>query len=1042
MHKFITFLAAAATFTATSASADVPWMNPAHFNEGTVPYHATFKSYPSPEKALEGGECDNVKSLDGEWRFHWSQSPDGAPEGFQSVDFDDSNWATIAVPSNWELNGYGKPIYTNVKYVFPANPPEVPVDDNPTGCYRRAFTVPSDWNGDEVFLHFDGATASMTVWLNGKYLGYVQNSKGPAEFNITDDLHHGENILACRVMRWSDGSYMEDQDFWRLSGIDRPVYIYSTPKIRVRDFFAKPTLTSNFKKGILNMDIDVENFTEKENDITLGVALYDGQKLIASRKEKINVRPGNNEIVFPEIKNLNIRPWNAEYPELYTLLISIDGRETVRSRIGFRNVDIVNGQLRVNGRPIQIHGVNLHEHHPATGHVMDRETMIKDIKLMKQNNINAIRTSHYPQLPEFYELCDEYGMYVVDEANIEMHGMGDDPWAVYDRAKHPAWRPDWRDAVLDREYALVERDKNHPSVITWSLGNESSNGTNFVEAYNWIKQRDPSRPVQYEQAKEAANTDIICPMYPSMEYMAEYASRDGVTRPFIMCEYAHAMGNSTGNFLEYFEIINNSPHMQGGFIWDWVDQGLDAKDGNGNHYWAYGGDFNAGEYTHDENFCINGLVMPDRTPHPGLKEVKYGYQDFKIQGLGEKGDFRICNNTSFTDLDNYTIAYTIKHQGLVMDTGTLHAKCAPGECVDLKIDLPLIAIPDEVFIDVRILTDKETKAVPAGHEVATHQWKIQDYDYPEWKIYWTEAQEYEDKGNTLTIWNHKNGNMKVVIDKNSGLITEYSINGVNMLAEPLRPNFWRAPTDNDWGEGMHVKSNAWRTAANNMKLTDFRFDPETITAKAFFDLPEVDSKLILTYQVDCFAKLLVDFDLKVGENAPELMRVGMEWPVDRSFDNLAWYGRGPEENYSDRKESTFVGWWEKTADEMFYPYIRPQETGNRTDVRRARLLRDDIALEVRMQGEPFNISLMPVRPADLDPGLTKKQMHASDVVRNRTMNFLNIDLAQRGLGGDNSWGASPHSQYRLYPGRDYHYSVLFKLEDLTLPSLPVVYDEE
>lgn len=1014
MTRLITIVAATAVSTLIS-SADVPWMNPGHYKEGTVPYHATFKSYATEADALGKVGSDAVTSLDGEWRFQWTPTPAVAPQGFEAPDFDDSGWDTIAVPSNWELQGYGKPIYTNIKYVFPTNPPFVPEDDNPTGCYRRTFTAPADRDNCNVYLRFEGGTASMTVWVNGKYAGYIQNAKGPAEFDITDKLHDGENILACKVMRWSDGSYLEDQDFWRLSGIDRPVSIYTAPKLRVSDFIAKAALDSSLKNGVLNLDVDIENTTGKAEKVEVAMKLFDGDRQVASAIMDVKASEGNNTVQFPAVNIPDIKPWSAETPALYTLLITLNGRETVSAKIGFRNVDIVDGQLRVNGRAIQVHGVNLHEHHPATGHVMDRATMIKDIELMKQNNINAIRTSHYPQLPEFYDLCDEYGMYVVDEANIEIHGMGVDPWDTYDKTRHPAWRDDWRGAILDRQRSLVERDKNHPSVIIWSLGNESSNGTNFLAGYDMIKRRDPSRPVQYEQAQEYDDTDIVCPMYPSMEYMAEYASRENVTRPFIMCEYAHAMGNSTGNFGEYFDIINSSPHMQGGFIWDWVDQGLDAVDGNGNRYWAYGGDFNASDYTNDENFCINGLVMPDRTPHPGLKEVKHFYQDFIISKLDDKGNFSIANNFAFTPLDDYTVRYRLLCDGNPLSEGEMKASCAPGEVVTLKLPLPGSLPEGEILACVSIITDNPAPAIPAGHEVASAQWSL-GTDYKPAAAAAQPARMISDGPDAVTFVS-ADGDVSVTVDKRTGLLRDFSIDGSNILADSPRPNFWRAPTDNDWGEDLHIKSNVWRTAGQTMRLTGFEVNESKAEVKARFDIDATGSRLTLTYTLDADGRLLVDYDLEVPDDAPEILRVGMEWPIDRSNDTLTWYGRGLEENYSDRNTATMLGIYEMKADEMLYPYIRPQETGNHTDVRWAQVG----PLFVEMTDMPLNVSLLGVRPSALDPGLSKKQMHASDVVRDLHRNYLNIDMTQRGLGGDNSWGASPHAPYRLHPGH-YHYS--------------------
>jgi len=1015
MKKTTAIIAAVVSPLLWCAAAE-PWMSPAHFNEGTVPYHASFKSYPTPDDALRGGDSPSTMSLDGEWRFHWSQSPDGAPAGFEAVDFDDSGWDTIAVPSNWELEGYGKPIYTNIKYVFPANPPVVPTDDNPTGCYRRSFSVPAEWGDRSVFLKFEGATASMSVWVNGIYAGYVQNAKGPAEFDITDKLTAGENTVACRVMRWSDGSYLEDQDFWRLSGIDRPVSIYASPKVRIRDFFAKASLDRSLKNGGLEIAIDVENLSGKSKSGVVDVKLYDGDKAVASARKKYSAKPGNNELRVGKMKVAGVKPWSAETPYLYTLVMTMDGGESVSSRIGFRNVEIAGGQLRVNGKAIEVHGVNLHEHHPATGHVVDTATMRMDIELMKRNNINAVRTSHYPQLPVFYDLCDEYGLYVVDEANIEIHGMGVDPWDRYDKNIHPAYDPQWRDAILDRHHALVERDKNHPSVIVWSLGNESANGDNFIAGYEWMKQRDPSRPVQYEQAGERENTDIVCPMYPSMDYMREYAARENVTRPLIMCEYAHAMGNSTGNFQEYFDIIRSSPQMQGGFIWDWVDQGLDAYEGDGRHYWAYGGDFNAQEYTHDENFCINGLVMPDRTPHPGLKEVKKVYQDLLVEPAGY-GKFRVHNNFSFNNLNGYTIAYKVICNGGEILAGTRKADCVPGEYAEFDMELPGDLPDGELFAEVHVTADNAVPAIPAGHEVAAHQWPIGDGRYVSQHKSSVAAETLSDDNGTVTFAS-ADGTVKVMIDKRSGLLREYSRNGKNVLAESPRPDFWRAPTDNDWGEGMQVKANAWRTAGQTMRLTGFDVDPASATATATFDIAATGSRLKLAYSLDADGGLRVGFDLDVAENAPELMRVGMEWPLDKSHDTLQWYGRGPEENYSDRRDAAFMGIWEATADDMLYPYIRPQETGNHTDVRWA----SAGEIFVEMTDTPLNVSLLPLRSEALDPGLSKKQMHTTDVVRDRTHNFLNIDLAQRGLGGDTSWGTSPHEAYRLYPGKHYGYS--------------------
>ena len=606
----------------TIMHAQVPeWENPEIFGINKEPARATALPYSNTTQAIADVYSDSpyYQLLDGTWKFHWSKQPADKPEGFYKENYDVSRWENIKVPGNWEIQGFGIPIYTNINYPHPTTPPFISHDDNPVGCYIREFDILQAWNGRRVYLHFESGLAAMYLWINGQYVGYSQVTKSPSEFDITPYIQPGKNRIAIEGYRWSDGSYLEDQDFWRLSGFDRSVYLYSTDQVRIRDFFVKSDLDDSYKNGLFSLDINIKNFLKNQEKAKVEIQLLDAAgKQIVKTEETVSLSPEKETIVpfFTKISSPNL--WSNETPYLYTLLLILkDGNgktlEVTSCKTGFRKVEIKNAQLLVNGKAILVRGVNLHEHHPVTGHVQTEEMMRKDIALMKQHNINAVRTSHYPQSPLWYKLCDKYGLFLVDEANLESHGLGYGPENV-------AHFPEWREAHLDRAIRLVERDKNHPSVIIWSMGNEASNGKAFFDMYDWIKNRDNTRPVQYEQAGEDRNTDIVCPMYPHVESMKRYASRTDAARPYIMCEYAHAMGNSSGNFQEYFDIIATSPHMQGGFIWDWVDQGLKAKDDSGRDYWAYGGDIGGYQYTHDQNFCANGLIDADRKPHPGFRK--------------------------------------------------------------------------------------------------------------------------------------------------------------------------------------------------------------------------------------------------------------------------------------------------------------------------------------------------------------------------------------------------------------------------------------
>ncbi|MDE6565273.1 MAG: DUF4981 domain-containing protein [Muribaculaceae bacterium] len=998
----------------------VDWENPRVFAEGRLAPRATFYPYATVGEALAGNvwQSPRVMSLNGEWSFRYSPNPESRPADFYKAGYDVSSWDKIEVPSNWEMKGYGTPIYTNTKYVFPANPPFVPHDDNPVGSYKRSFTLDkATVDGSRTYLHFDGSTAGMYVWVNGKKVGYVQSQKNPAEFDITEFVKPGENEVACEVYRWTDGSYLEDQDFWRLSGLDRNVYIYNTDKRgRIADFFVKADLDSKYRTGLFSVDVKLDS----SEPLSLNATLYDaaGRKVYSAGK-----KVGADADVTFDAKLSKVNKWNYDSPYLYKLVLDLrdaSGKtiEATSANVGFRKVEIKNSQLLVNGVPVEVHGVNMHEHNPYGGHDISEEIMMKDIRTMKQHNINAVRTSHYPQPPLWYELCDRYGIMLVDEANIEAHGLG--VWNVSDEAKktHPGHAEMWHDAILDREISLVERDKNHPSVIVWSLGNETSNGTNFMDSYDWIKERDNTRPVQFEQAGEGCNTDIICPMYPDYSRIEEYGKREGDKRPYIMCEFAHAMGNSTGNFQELFDLIRTYPSLQGGFIWDWVDQGFKTKDENGREYWSYGGDYGATGYTHDENFCINGLVDPDRTPHPGLSEVKKVYQDIRFSSSEPaKGLVTVENHFPSRSTEPYAFSWELLRDGNKVDGGTFEAVVAPQSSKTVKLALPALEKGSDYALSIYAKTKSGDEIIPEGHEVAREQFILATKDLAVTPLAEAKAK-ISQNGD---FWTAEAAGAVMTFDARNGELRNYTIDGKRIISRPMTPSFWRAPTDNDFGNNFHVKSNAWRTAAENRRLVSFSRDGNSL--KAVYRLQEVPSDYTVTYTPLADGSLRVDVAWKADEGAftPELSRFGMLITMPKSCDNFAWYGRGPQENYSDRRTAAFMGRYSGKVADMRWHYIRPQETGNHTDVREATLT-DNAGFGIEVRGlQPLEVSALDVLPSALDPGLVKHQQHDSDVSPALHDVYLYVDLAQRGLGGDNSWGALPYKQYRL-DGKEYSYS--------------------
>lgn len=1005
-------LVIAFVIASVAVAQDPYWENPEVYAENKLPARATLIPYLAADDALKRGESPLVMDISGEWKFSWSATPDAAPEGFEAVDYDDSAWGSIPVPGNWEINGYGVPIYTNVNYPHPMNPPYIPHTDNPTGCYRYKFTLPEAWDARRTILHFESGLAAMHIWVNGAKVGYSEGTKTAVEFDITEYLHSGDNLLAIKGFRWCDGSYLEDQDFWRLSGFDRAVKLYSVDNVRIGDVFAIGDLDRSYKMGLYDAVVEIESVDDALFTGFVELTLFDAEGRTVKRLTK-SVEVADRCAVSFTFKLPKVRVWSHEHPNLYTSVITLkraDGAvvESTSCRTGFRKVEIRDAQLLLNGRRLMINGVNLHEHNPATGHVINRELMLKDIELMKRNNINAVRTSHYPQPTEWYDLCDEYGLLLVDEANIEAHGCGTGYQESYPDF-HPSHRPEWKGAHHDRIRSMVERDKNHPSVIIWSMGNESSDGEVYNEAYRWIKGRDRSRFVQFEQGYGGPNTDITCPMYPPMAELRAYAERENPTKPYIMCEYAHAMGNSTGNLREYFDIMEGKAHMQGGFIWDWVDQGIDATGRDGRHYWAYGGDFGAWMYTHDENFCCNGLVSPDRTPHPGLNEVRKVYQDLEFELVDDKR-LRVYNNMHDTDLSEFSLWYDVCRNGVnVSSVEEVECpRCPVGGSVDMPIEYAIDDSDAEWTLTVYACCNEKPELLNERHIVAEEQFVLQPYSFPtacpEGKI------EVERGDGWIAAYVGQTGAM---FHTGNGRLMRYVSEGRDIMKELPEPWFWRAMTDNDWGEGLQRTANVWRTNRRKaLGATVEEFDDRVVVKGEYYlvDAPSYYTT-IYTFRADGSLQVEVEWR-RDGEYVPELPRFGMRMSFAEDYKNFKFYGRGPWENYADRCESSFLGLYAQSTDEQLFSYVRPQESGNKTDVRWLELTNAE-GVGIRVEGlQSLSVSAMPYRSEDLDPGMTKKQMHYSDIEPRREV-ILHVDLAQRGLGGDTSWGASPHDPYRL-----------------------------
>ena len=1017
---FLLVITSLLSLPSPATRADAPdWENPAVFGINKLPPRASSQPFATREAALSTAAEDSSRrvTLNGDWHFQWSPDPDSRPQDFWKTDYDCSGWDTLSVPSNWQLHGHGTPVYSNITYPFAKDPPRVTGEPpegytnanarNPVGSYRRTFTLPEGWSGRRVYLQFDGVDSACYVWVNGERVGYSQDSRTPAVFDVTDQLQSGANTLAVEVYRYCDGSYLEDQDFWRLSGIFRDVFLWSTGDAALWDYTVTAALDEQYADGELTVECVLKNSSAVKSRYLVDLELLDESGSVVVAVDAVLDVVGAEMNFELESQVPRPRQWSAEKPNLYQLLLTLkdaDGRtlEAHRCDVGFREVEIKDGLLHVNGQIVTLKGVNRHEHEPETGHVVSVESMVRDIRLMKQFNLNAVRTSHYPDDHRWYELCNRYGLYVVDEANIESHGMGYGPESL---AKDPAWGP----AHLARVQAMVERDKNQPSVIIWSLGNEAGNGVNFMECYDWIKGRDASRPVQYEQAHfDKRNTDIRCPMYALMPRIEKYA-RNNPDRPLILCEYAHAMGNSVGNLQDYWDLIESYPHLQGGFIWDWVDQGLTKTTDDGQEFFAYGGDF--GDAPNDADFCLNGLVGPDRKPNPHLWEVKKVYQHIAFRRVDDDGPkLEIRNKYSFSDLSDLEIRWELRESGRTLDSGSLGT--IPVEPGQVKLVPPNRKMPEmvpgkEYLLTVSAVLKEPTSWADAGHVVAWEQLPLTEWapsvaaDNDSWKIRETdEAFEASSDG------------VSVAVSKSDGALTSFRVDGNELLSSPLVPSFWKHPNNNQWGNKFPRRLGYWRDAADKLKLTGLEIVDGALVAS--YELDGIDAAYRLTYSLtaDSGLKIAAAYEPR-GEGIPKLPRFGLKTEVPKRFSNVQWYGRGPHETYWDRKTGGEIALYRDTVDAWNHAYLRSQDVGNRADVRWATLT-DEGGVGLKVVGvQPISFSAWPFTLADLQAA-----KHPHDLPR-RDINTVFIDWKLHGVGGDNSWGAKTHPEYTL-PGDEPH----------------------
>lgn len=1031
------FSCACLAVLSAEAQKDKPWWLDPEVNEvNTMAPRAAFFAYETENlaKADQKARSERYLSLEGKWKFNFSKDHDKAPRDFYSLKYDDSQWTDFPVPGILELNSYGDAIYSNNGYPwrtqFRPEPPFVEERNNYTGSYRKMVTVPADWKGERIYLHVGSATSNLMVWVNGKFVGYSEDSKVSAEFDLTKYLTPGkENLIAMQVMRWCDGSYLEDQDFWRFTGIAREVYLYARPQAHIADLFITPDLVNNYQDGTLEVKLNAVG--AKGETVMFSLKDKEGKE-VAAQTAKVG---GNGEVkVNFDIKNP--LKWTAETPNLYTLYTTLmDGKqvaEVVPQRVGFRKVEIKNAQVLVNGQPVLFKGANRHELDPVTGYVVSMDRMLEDIRVMKELNINAVRTCHYPNDPRWYELCDIYGIYMVAEANIESHGMG---YGDKTLAKEPTYEK----AHLERNESNIKIYKNHPSIIFWSVGNEAGYGPNFEKAYDLVKAYDPSRPCQYEQAGQNGKTDIFCPMYYDYGGCDKYSQGDN-PRPLIQCEYAHAMGNSMGGFKEYWDMVRKYPKYQGGFIWDFVDQGLRVKNKQGKTIYAYGGDF--GRYpTSDHNFNCNGIINPDRKPNPHANEVRYYYQNIWATAKDLKaGEVEVYNENFFKSLDDVELQWTLESEGKVLANGRNALDIPAQQKRVVKLDgysLPA-DVKGEVVLNLDFVLKKAEPMLDAGYAVAREQFVVNPYTFPTMESvlavtsgkYDTRKVEKEEKVAWVTL---SAGNTSVTFNHWNGWIDYLDVDGKPMLEEgyAITPDFWRAPTDNDYGAGTQRKLHAWKNP--EMKMKSFKVVENEGKAEkgveVVYDMPSVEATLTMTYTLTPAGELVVNEAMTVNKDAkhkPELMRYGMQLVMPKAYNMLTYYGKGPGENYIDRNNGDRLGVYDAKVADQYWGYVRPQESGNKTEVRYWQV-KDENGKGLEFYSfAPMECSTLNYLASDLDDGWDKNahQSHSGDLTP-RDFSVVKLAARQRGLACVNSWGAIPLEQYRM-PYQDYSFTYVIR----------------
>ena len=1010
-----------------------------------LPLHTLHFAYDPNDFAGTGAEyldkkkSMNYLSLDGTWKFNWVANADERPTDFYKTDLDDSKWNNIQMPGNWEMLGYGQPEYVNVGFGwrghFDQQPPAVPTKDNHVGSYRREINIPANWDGKRVIAHFGSVTSNIYLYVNGKFAGYAEDSKVAAEFDITPFLKKGKNLIAFQTFRWCDGSWCEDQDFWRLSGPARENYLYARSKEhRLLDVRVETELKNNYKDGALNITAKVQGNTLAY----FGLYDPDGKEVIVTGTDNVK-----NGVAKYQLRVKNVRKWSAETPNLYTLVVSPIQNggmylpyEIVQVKVGFRKVEIKNKQFLVNGQPVLLKGADRHEIDPDEGYNVSEQRMIQDIMMMKRMNINAVRTSHYPNDPRWYDLCDKYGLYVVAEANQESHGFqyGDDAAAK---------KPEFAKQIMERNQHNVSMFFNHPSIVTWSLGNETVMGDNFLKAYKWIKEQDKTRPVQYEQARRGEGTDIFCPMYYSVAASEKYAKDPNSPMPLIQCEYNHTMGNSGGNLSDYWDLIRKYPILQGGFDWDFVDQALHRnivkpmsilpyKMNNEELRkieYCYGGDYNKYDPS-DNNFNCNGIIGPDRQMNPHAYEVAYQYQNIWAKMVNaETGEVSVHNENFFRDLSNYALAWSLEEDGVETQNGTIADLDVPAQQTkNFTIPYDKSKIKGkEVFLNIDFRLKEAEPLLTAGQVMAYAQLPVVTKQACSGDCSKMLAQGHGKKKMKLAA--KKNNvvavttpNLTFKIDRSTGLISEYAYNGKSLLGEggTLKPNFWRAPTDNDMGAGLQKKFQAWKNPQMNLKNIDVKKDKKanSVTILTSFDMPEVQGQMDITYVV--FAntgavKVTEDFKATEGAKVSDMFRFGMLMQMPYTMEKSNYYGRGPIENYSDRKDCMRIGVYTDDADNQYFPYIRPQESGTKSDIRWWKQT-DATGLGLQVKScTPFYASAIHFDTEELDDGDDKEQRHSFDLKKSKFTNLF-LDSAHMGVGGENSWGAWPLEKYRVHYG--------------------------